>query len=113
MFFATSILHVHLMQWDDVNLVERAVNNCHVVWDSIQPDKVSPNVFYYKLVSVFLMPCKTYIGAISVRIESCLTIIASLFMYFDILESIYSFFWFTVVMLTSFLAYSGLQVLFY
>ena len=41
MFFATSILHVHLMQWDDVNLVERAVNKCNEVWDSIEPDKVS------------------------------------------------------------------------
>uniref|UniRef100_A0A2N9HSB0 Uncharacterized protein n=1 Tax=Fagus sylvatica TaxID=28930 RepID=A0A2N9HSB0_FAGSY len=28
MFFATSILHVHLMQWDDENLVEQAVNRC-------------------------------------------------------------------------------------
>lgn len=41
MFFATSILHVHLMQWDDVNLVEGAVNKCKEVWESIQPDKVS------------------------------------------------------------------------
>ncbi|KAI8574138.1 hypothetical protein RHMOL_Rhmol01G0331200 [Rhododendron molle] len=39
MFFATSILHVHLMQWDDVNLVEGAVNKCNEVWESIQPDK--------------------------------------------------------------------------
>lgn len=41
MFFATSILHVHLMQWDDVSLVEQAVNRCNVVWDSIELDKVS------------------------------------------------------------------------
>ena len=41
MFFATSILHVHLMQWDDVNLVERAVNKCNEVWESIEADKVS------------------------------------------------------------------------
>ncbi|KAK1377277.1 hypothetical protein POM88_033470 [Heracleum sosnowskyi] len=33
MFFATSILHVHLIQWDDVSLVEQAVNQCNLVWD--------------------------------------------------------------------------------
>ena len=50
MFFATSILHVHLMHWDDVNLVEGAVKKCNEVWESIQPNKVRPDVFYYKLV---------------------------------------------------------------
>ena len=44
MFFATSILHVHLMQWDDDNLVEQAVNKCSEIWQSIEPDKVSANV---------------------------------------------------------------------
>lgn len=44
MFFATSILHVHLMQWDDDNLVEQAVNKCNEIWESIEPDKVSANV---------------------------------------------------------------------
>ncbi|KAK2980410.1 hypothetical protein RJ640_025256 [Escallonia rubra] len=39
MFFATSILHTHLMQWDDVSLVEGAVNRCNMVWESIEPDK--------------------------------------------------------------------------
>ncbi|KAF6172649.1 hypothetical protein GIB67_041972 [Kingdonia uniflora] len=39
MFFATSILHVHLMQWDDVNLVKRAVKNCDEVWEMIPPEK--------------------------------------------------------------------------
>ncbi|XP_057961584.1 sister chromatid cohesion protein SCC4 isoform X2 [Malania oleifera] len=39
MFFATSILHVHLMQWNDADLVEKAVNNCNEVWESILPDK--------------------------------------------------------------------------
>ncbi|KAK6912324.1 Chromatid cohesion factor MAU2 [Dillenia turbinata] len=41
MFFATSILHVHLMQWEDVNLVEKALSKCDEVWDSIEPHKVS------------------------------------------------------------------------
>lgn len=41
MFFATSVLHVHLMQWDDENLVEQAVNRCDHVWASIDPNKVS------------------------------------------------------------------------
>ncbi|KAK1362599.1 hypothetical protein POM88_047073 [Heracleum sosnowskyi] len=31
MFFATSILHVHLMQCDDVSLVEQAVNQCNLL----------------------------------------------------------------------------------
>jgi len=44
MFFATSILHVRLMQWDDDNLVEQAVNKCNEIWESIDPDKVSANV---------------------------------------------------------------------
>lgn len=44
MFFATSILHVHLMQWDEDSLVEQAVNKCNEIWDSIGPDKVSANV---------------------------------------------------------------------
>ncbi|KAK1403686.1 hypothetical protein POM88_003291 [Heracleum sosnowskyi] len=35
MFFATSILHVHLMQWDDVSLVEQAVNQSHVHFVSV------------------------------------------------------------------------------
>ncbi|KAF6146598.1 hypothetical protein GIB67_008884 [Kingdonia uniflora] len=39
MFFATSILQVHLMQWDDVNLVKRAVKNCDEVWEMIPPEK--------------------------------------------------------------------------
>lgn len=40
MFFATAILHVHLMQWEDENLVEGAVNKCDQVWESIAPEKV-------------------------------------------------------------------------
>lgn len=39
MFFATSVLHVHLMQWVDLNLVEKAVEKCNEVWELITPDK--------------------------------------------------------------------------
>lgn len=41
MFFAASILHVHLMQWDDMNLVEAAVTQCDQVWETIQSQNVS------------------------------------------------------------------------
>lgn len=41
MFFATSVLHVHLMQWEDGSLVEGAVSRCNDVWESIDPAKVS------------------------------------------------------------------------
>ncbi|KAG5052868.1 hypothetical protein JHK85_005399 [Glycine max] len=45
LFFATSILHVRLMQWDDDNLVEQAVNRCNQIWESIDPDKnAAPHV---------------------------------------------------------------------
>ncbi|CAL5333896.1 unnamed protein product [Camellia sinensis] len=33
------------LQWDDVNLVERAVNKCNEVWESIQPEKLL-HIFY-------------------------------------------------------------------
>ncbi|KAI8014067.1 Sister chromatid cohesion protein SCC4 [Camellia lanceoleosa] len=58
MFFATSILHVHLMQWDDVNLVERAVNKCNEVWESIQPEKRPQCIgllFYNELLHIFYL----------------------------------------------------------
>ncbi|CAL5386219.1 unnamed protein product [Camellia sinensis] len=58
MFFATSILHVHLMQWDDVNLVERAVNKCNEVWESIQPEKRQQCIgllFYNELLHIFYL----------------------------------------------------------
>ena len=48
MFFVTSILHVHLMLWDDVNLVEAAVNQCDQVWQTIQ----SENVCTYFIISL-------------------------------------------------------------
>lgn len=40
MFFATSILHVQLMQWDDGSSVERAINKCDEAWESIDPNRV-------------------------------------------------------------------------
>uniref|UniRef100_A0A803N7S6 Uncharacterized protein n=1 Tax=Chenopodium quinoa TaxID=63459 RepID=A0A803N7S6_CHEQI len=39
MFFATSKLHVHLMQWDDVDMVERALAKCDEVWNSFESNK--------------------------------------------------------------------------
>ncbi|CAI0560540.1 unnamed protein product [Linum tenue] len=39
MFFATSILHVHLMQWPDDNLVQSALHRCDEIWGSLSPDK--------------------------------------------------------------------------
>lgn len=56
MFFATSLLHAHLMQWDDDNLVEQAVNKCNEIWESIQPDKRQqcPGLlFYNELLHIF------------------------------------------------------------
>ncbi|KAL2585174.1 hypothetical protein AAZV13_14G172200 [Glycine max] len=56
MFFATSILHVRLMQWDDDNLVEQAVNRCNQIWESIAPDKrrQCPGLlFYNELLHIF------------------------------------------------------------
>ncbi|KAE9606065.1 hypothetical protein Lal_00025227 [Lupinus albus] len=56
MFFATSILHVHLMQWDEDSLVEQAVNKCNDIWDSIGLDKrrQCPGLlFYNELLHIF------------------------------------------------------------
>lgn len=41
MFFATSILHVRVMQWDSTSLVEESVNGCNLLWESLEPEKVS------------------------------------------------------------------------
>lgn len=49
MFFAASILHVHLMQWDDMNLVEAAVNQCDEVWETIRPENVCL-IFFYNIL---------------------------------------------------------------
>ncbi|CAN1312622.1 Sister chromatid cohesion protein SCC4 [Linum perenne] len=38
MFFATSILHVQLMQWNDDNLVQSALHRCDEIWGSISLD---------------------------------------------------------------------------
>ncbi|PON75854.1 Cohesin loading factor [Trema orientale] len=56
MFFAASILHVHLMQWDDMNLVEAAVNRCDQVWETIQPGNRQHCLgllFYNELLHIF------------------------------------------------------------
>ncbi|XP_021909801.1 sister chromatid cohesion protein SCC4 [Carica papaya] len=56
MFFATSLLHVHLMQWTDDNLVERAVNQCDEVWQTIPPDRrgqCTGLLFYSELLHIF------------------------------------------------------------
>ncbi|XP_008448423.1 sister chromatid cohesion protein SCC4 isoform X2 [Cucumis melo] len=56
MFFATSILHVHLMQWYDDNSVEQAVNKCDEVWESMEPEKRQQCVgllFYNELLHIF------------------------------------------------------------
>lgn len=47
MFFATSILHVHLMQWDDDISVQRAMKKCDEVWESIDPNRVSVAILGY------------------------------------------------------------------
>ncbi|KAL3719873.1 hypothetical protein ACJRO7_004800 [Eucalyptus globulus] len=56
MFFATSILHVHLMQWEDESTVERAVNNCDRAWASIPLDRQKGCLgllFYNELLHIF------------------------------------------------------------
>lgn len=52
MFFATSVLHVRVMQWDSTNLVEESVKRCNLIWESIEPEKVSlvlPSLYWYPL----------------------------------------------------------------
>ncbi|KVI03704.1 sister chromatid cohesion protein SCC4 isoform X2 [Cynara cardunculus var. scolymus] len=58
MFFATSVLHVHLMQWEDGSLVEGAVNRCNGVWESIDHDKRQQCLglfFYNELLHIFYL----------------------------------------------------------
>ncbi|KAL4587868.1 hypothetical protein LXL04_000743 [Taraxacum kok-saghyz] len=58
MFFATSVLHVHLMQWDDGTLVENAVNRCNDIWESIDTDKRQQCLglfFYNELLQIFYL----------------------------------------------------------
>ncbi|GFP98752.1 maU2 chromatid cohesion factor homolog [Phtheirospermum japonicum] len=58
MFFATSILHVHVMQWESTNLVEESVSRCNMIWESIEPDKRQHCVgllFYHELLQLFYL----------------------------------------------------------
>ncbi|CAI9107191.1 OLC1v1006495C3 [Oldenlandia corymbosa var. corymbosa] len=55
MYFAASILHVHLMQWIDVNLVEGAVNRCKLIWESFSPDKVGSWILWIPVHHLFLL----------------------------------------------------------
>ncbi|KDP45667.1 hypothetical protein JCGZ_17274 [Jatropha curcas] len=56
MFFATSVLHVHLMQWYDDNLVHSALTRCDQLWDSLGPerrDQCLGLLFYNELLHIF------------------------------------------------------------
>ncbi|KAM7257502.1 hypothetical protein ACFE04_013243 [Oxalis oulophora] len=57
LFFATSILHVNLMQWHDPTAAENAVNKCDEVWNSIHQSKREGEclglLFYNELLHVF------------------------------------------------------------
>ncbi|XP_071720041.1 sister chromatid cohesion protein SCC4 [Rutidosis leptorrhynchoides] len=58
MFFATSVLHVHLMQWDDGSLVESAVTRCNDVWESVDPERRQQCLglfFYNELLHIFYL----------------------------------------------------------
>ncbi|KAG6403536.1 hypothetical protein SASPL_135760 [Salvia splendens] len=58
MFFATSILHVHVIQWDSTSLVEESVNGCNLLWESIEPDKKQQCLgllFYHELLQLFYL----------------------------------------------------------
>lgn len=57
MFFATSILHVHLMQWEDESMIANSIGLCDLIWESIDPNRVSPavccpNVFFCIILGV-------------------------------------------------------------
>ncbi|CAN1312617.1 Sister chromatid cohesion protein SCC4 [Linum perenne] len=56
MFFATSILHVQLMQWNDDNLVQSALHRCDEIWGSISLDireQCTGLLFYNELLHIF------------------------------------------------------------
>ncbi|MCL7050589.1 hypothetical protein MKW94_028283 [Papaver nudicaule] len=58
MYFATSIFHVHMMQWDseDLNSVTNAAVRCNEIWESLQPDKRRQCMglfFYNELLNTF------------------------------------------------------------
>ncbi|KAL8516471.1 hypothetical protein ACS0TY_014937 [Phlomoides rotata] len=58
MFFATSILHARVMQWDSTTLVEESVNRCNLIWESIEPEKKQHCLgllFYHELLQLFYL----------------------------------------------------------
>ncbi|CAK9134891.1 unnamed protein product [Ilex paraguariensis] len=58
MFFATSVLHVRLMEWEDLNVVEGAINRCNGVWESIELHKRQQCLgllFYNELLHIFYL----------------------------------------------------------
>ncbi|GER28144.1 maternal effect uncoordination 2-2 protein [Striga asiatica] len=58
MFFATSILHVRVMEWESTNLVEESVSRCNMIWEAIEPDKRQHCIgllFYHGLLQVFYL----------------------------------------------------------
>ncbi|KAG6738183.1 hypothetical protein POTOM_059748 [Populus tomentosa] len=55
MFFATSVLHVHLMQWYDDNSVQSALRRCDDLWESLGPDRVSNLPYDWNLFSFLVV----------------------------------------------------------
>ncbi|KAJ4829815.1 hypothetical protein Tsubulata_025325 [Turnera subulata] len=56
MFFATSVLHVHLMQWTDETLVQSALLRCDQLWTPLPQDRKDqcPGLlFYNELLHIF------------------------------------------------------------
>lgn len=56
MFFTASMLHVHIMQWTDDYSVEKAVQRCDDIWQTISSDKTErcPGLFFYnEMLHVF------------------------------------------------------------
>lgn len=56
MFFTASMLHVHIMQWTDDYSVEKAVQRCDEIWQTISSDKVCycTSKIYYFLIQLLL-----------------------------------------------------------
>ncbi|KAG7537487.1 Chromatid cohesion factor MAU2 [Arabidopsis suecica] len=56
MFFTASMLHVHIMQWTDDYSVEKAVQRCDEIWQTVSSDKTDrcPGLFFYnEMLHVF------------------------------------------------------------
>lgn len=81
MFFATSILHVHLMQWENESSVQDAVNRCNAIWKSIESEKVSP-------VPLLLSLCM-YCGVLLQRIGTFVPFFTTIASLVNIFESTY------------------------